>query len=1199
MSTALFGPVAAFEWRHQVKSPAFWVGCLLFFLLSFGATTVDNIQIGSRGNVNVNAPFAIVQITGILSVFAIFVVVSLVAGAVIRDDETGFAPIVRSTRITKAAYLGGRFVGAIAAALLVLAAVPFGIAIGSFMPWLDPEKLGPFVLWHYVYALFVFALPTLLILGAACFALATATRSMMWSYVGAVALLVGFSVTRVWLRDSQYDAISALSDPFGLSALSIVTKYWTAAERNTLLPPMSGLLLANRLLWAGVAALLFALTCWRFRFETKSRAGIALPVSKAVRAPAPRSGPLPAPRHDAATGFAQLVALARFDMAWVFRSPAFFVLLFIGVINAGFSVWFVGDIYGSASYPATRLMVQALEGAFTIMPMIIAIYYGGELVWRDRERRLHEIIDATAAPDWTHLLPKIVAIALVLLASSLVAVATAVAVQIAKGYFHFQFGAYGLWFVIPTVISALLLAVLSVFVQVLVPQKFIGWGLMLLYVVASIALGTAGFEHHLYDYAGVTPVPLSDMNGMARFWVGRVWLQLYWGAFATVLAVLAYGLWRRGIGTALKPRLAALPRRLFLRSSERSRGALLTGVLAIAVFVGSGVLIFYNTNILNRYVTAPDHDKRLADLEREFLPFEKLPLPRITAVKLNVALYPSQTRAVTTGTYTIQNKGSVPIEQLHVRGTEWLQIDQLEIDGATLQKSYPRFAYRIYRLDPAMQPGEVRQIRFKTTLQARGFPNGEPLTRIVDNGIFLDNSEITPSLGMSREGLLIDRAKRRKYKLPAELRPPTLEDESGRSRSVFSAAADWVDADITVSTDADQTPIAPGTTLSDSVEGHRRTVHFKSDAPINDFYSIQSARYAVKRERAGDIDLAVYYEPGHEANVQRMLDAMKVSLKLYSEQFSPYQFKQARIIEFPSYARFAQSFANTIPFSEDIGFLTKLGEPDKIDIVTYVTAHEIAHQWWGHQLVPSWQQGATMLVESFAQYSALLVMEQMYGKEMMRKFLKYELDRYLRDRGGEVLEELPLARVEDQQYIHYRKGSLVMYGLKEAVGEAVVNRSMAKLLSKFAFKAAPYSNTTDFLKILRQEAGPSHDALITDLFEKITLLDLKAVNAHSSRRADGRYDLRFEIDAKKFYADGRGKETEAPLDEPLAIGVFDAEPGKKGYSAKSVIRFERRPIKSGKQTVTLVVERKPVWVGVDPYNTRIDRNSGDNLVRVD
>ncbi|HEX7842691.1 MAG TPA: M1 family aminopeptidase, partial [Kofleriaceae bacterium] len=912
------------------------------------------------------------------------------------------------------------------------------------------------------------------------------------------------------------------------------------------------------------------------------------PGDRAV-ASAPRA---PTRRTDAAARWAQLWRLARFDMAFVFRSPAFFVLVALGVINSSAALWFASRIYGSGSYPVTRVMAQTLTGAFTLFPIVIAVFYSGELVWRDRERRMHEIVDATAAPDWAHLVPKIVAITLVLGATALAAVGAGIVVQLLKGYTHLELGAYLLWFALPMVVSAVQLAVLSVFVQVLVPQKYIGWGVMLIYIVATVAMSAAGFEHNLYNYAGTSPVPLSDMNGMGRFWIGQTWFQVYWGGFALILAVVAYALWRRGATITLGPRIRHLRARLHGR-------ALALLAAATLVWLGSGGFIYYNTNLLNRYVTAPEHDALLARFEKQFLRYETLPQPRITAVKLDVQLYPRETRAVTTGSYRIHNRTDATITALHVTYPEHLALDQLELAGATLEQEWPEYHYRVYKLEPAMRPGETRDLRFATTLAERGFPNGSPLTRIVENGSFIDNSEISPNIGISRDGLLKDRAKRRKYGLPVDLRPPTLEDDRGRLRNPFRADSDWVDADITVTTDADQTPIAPGYTVSDTTTGGRRTVHFKPDAPINHFFSIQSARYDIRRDVWQGVDLAVYFHPGHDYNVDRMLSAMKTSLALFSEQFSPYQFRQARILEFPSYASFAQSFANTIPYSENIGFLTQLGAPDKIDVATYVTAHEIGHQWWGHQLVPSDQQGATMLVESFAQYSALLVMERMYGKEQIKKFLKYELDRYLRSRGSEVVEELPLDRVENQQYIHYQKGSLAMYWLKEVVGEATVNRALAKLLEQYAFKAAPYPNTLDFLRILRAEAGPQHDGLITDLFEKITLVDARATGATAVQRPDGKYDVTLELTARKLYADGKGVETEAPLDEPFDIGVFTAEPGKPGFTAASVLSMERRPVHSGKQTVTVVVDKRPAFAGVDPYNKRIDRNSDDNVVGIE
>src|SRR5262249_41689882 len=155
-------------------------------------------------------------------------------------------------------------------------------------------------------------------------------------------------------------------------------------------------------------------------------------------------------------------------------------------------------------------------------------------------------------------------------------------------------------------------------------------------------------------------------------------------------------------------------------------------------------------------------------------------------------------------------------------------------------------------------------------------------------------------------------------------------------------------------------------------------------------------------------------DPAHGYNVDRMMEGMKKSLDYFGTSFSPYQYRQMRILEFPGYERFAQSFANTVPFSEAIGFVADLRDPDAIDYVFYVTAHELGHQWWGHQLIGARVQGVTMLDETFAQYSALMVQEHEYGQAKMRRFLKYELDRYLLGRGGEVAEELPLALNENQ-----------------------------------------------------------------------------------------------------------------------------------------------------------------------------------------
>jgi ABC-2 type transport system permease protein len=1187
----MFFKIAAFELRYQLRSPVFWVGALLFFLMAFGATTSDNIQIGARGNVWVNAPFILLQTLGILGVFGIFVSTAFVAGAVIRDDETGFAPILRATRVRKADYVFGRFAGATVVAFTVMVAAALGILLGSFMPWLDPSRLGPTRLIDYVYALFAFVLPTLLVVSAAFFALATATRSLMWTYIGAVALLVLFVATRALLRDPAFDTAGALADPFGVVALSVVTKYWTAAERNTLLPPLSGLLLANRLIWLGVSGLLLAVAYRVFRMDGAPLWQRRAKAVVAVAGTAPPRRPLPAARPHAARA-AQWLAMARFEAAAVFRSPAFFVLMAIGILNAWASLWFASRLYGTEVFPVTRLMVQALQDSFSVIPMIIAVFYAGELVWRDRQQRMHEIVDATVASDLVHLLPKIAAIVGVLVCAGALSVVTAMAVQALKGWTRFEPGHYLLWYLLPQTLSATLLAVLAVIVQTLVPHKMIGWAVMLAWVVSTLVLTSLGFEHNLYQYAGAPSIPLSDMNGQGHYWVAAAWFQAYWGAFALVLVVLAWGLRRRGAESALRVRLMRLPQRL--------RGPagrwLAAGGLAWA---GLGGWIYYNTNVVNEHVTRPEREALLGRYETALLPFETLPQPTITDVTLKVELFPRQRRAATTGSYRIENRTGAPVHQLHLRWVRPLKMLRLDVPGATLEKAWADFDYRIYRFDVPLQPGQSRTIAFATELHDPAFRNDSSQRRLVDNGTFINNIEVAPLIGMNRQQLLQDRSQRRKQGLQPELRMAPLDDPAASAHHYLRNDSDWVNATITLVTDADQTPVAPGVTVSDTTADGRRTLVTRTEAPIHNGFSMQSARYAVKRQDHKGVMLSVYHQPGHEFNVQRMLDAMAASIDLFQSAFSPYQFKQARILEFPAYETFAQAFAGTIPYSEGIGFLLKLQGEDKIDMVTYVTAHEVAHQWWAHQVVGADRQGSTMLSETFAQYSALLVMEQLYGKERVRKFLKYELDRYLRARGGELIEELPLARVENQPYIHYQKGTLAMVWLREVVGTKVVNRALQRFIEAYAFKAAPYPSTRDFLRLLREEAGPQHDALITDLFERITLVDAKATAARATKRADGRWDLTLAVEARKLVADGKGKETEEALDEPFDIGVFSAEPGKAGFGAADVLLFERRRIKTGRQVLQLVLDREPRWAGIDPYNKRIDRNSDDNLLAVD
>jgi aminopeptidase N len=326
-----------------------------------------------------------------------------------------------------------------------------------------------------------------------------------------------------------------------------------------------------------------------------------------------------------------------------------------------------------------------------------------------------------------------------------------------------------------------------------------------------------------------------------------------------------------------------------------------------------------------------------------------------------------------------------------------------------------------------------------------------------------------------------------------------------------------------------------------------------------------------------------------------MLKAMGTALDYYRANFGPYQFNYARIIEFPGYSSFAQAFAGTMPYSETIGFNANTSDPEKIDFTTYVVSHEMAHQYWAHQVVGASMQGSTSMSETLAQYSALMVMKHLYGPDKIRRFLKYELDNYLRSRAGETVEEVPLERVENQGYIHYRKGAVAMYLLQQRLGEDAVNRALSRFLAKWRFKGPPYPRSLDLIAEFRKEAKtPEQQQLITDLFEKITVYDLKVADATTRKDATG-WTTTLTVKADKFYANGKGVETRARLAEPIEIGLFAARPGLGAFSARDVQVMERRPIVNGTQRIVVHSKAKPAFAGVDPYNFYIDRNSDDNV----
>jgi hypothetical protein len=703
-------------------------------------------------------------------------------------------------------------------------------------------------------------------------------------------------------------------------------------------------------------------------------------------------------------------------------------------------------------------------------------------------------------------------------------------------------------------------------------------------------MGMLDLDHLLYRYGSATPDPYSDMNGYGHFIGPHLLLRGYWATFAVALLAVALLFWPRGTSLGLRDRLR--------QARARLRGpALATLAASLLVFAGLGGWIFYNTDVLNEYVPGDLAKERAAQYEKDYRQYKDLPQPRIAAIRADVDIFPEQRRVDIRGVYRLENRTHAPIADLHLNTNPDVEIRKLGFGPHTVVKKDDVNGYAIYRLATPLAPGASLDLSFELSSVPHGFPMDGGGTSVVYNGTFFNNYAALPQIGYNERAQLQDRNDRRKQGLPQLPRMNPIGNVAARGSNYLTTTGDWVDFETTVSTSEGQIALAPGYLQREWTEGGRRYYHYKSEAQLLPFFSWLSADWKVARDRWNDVAIEVYHHPGHAWNVPRMIDSTRKSLDYYSRNFSPYQFRQFRILEFPGYQSFAQAFAGTIPYSESIGFIADLRDREDIDYVFYVTAHEAAHQWWAHQVIGANVQGATMLSESLAQYSALMVMEKEYGPRQMRRFLKYELDRYLMSRATERVEELPLALNENQQYIHYNKGSVVFYALRDAIGEEQLNAVLSEFVRQWGFKGPPYPTTRDFLDLLYARTAPEHHPFIRDLFERIVFWNHRATRADVRKREDGKYVVTLDLHAEKVSTDGKGKETQEPVDVLVDIGVFARLPGGEETDEK-VLYLEKHRITAADTTLELVVDELPYEAGIDPYNKLIDRDSGDNRKKV-
>ncbi|MFD2248434.1 ABC transporter permease/M1 family aminopeptidase [Pontibacter ruber] len=1203
----MFKEIFLFELKYRMKRPATYIYFGILFLMAFmamlaiGGAFGAGVIIGdaSGGKVYANSPYQINWIVTLLSWFGVLITCSMMGTPIFRDFEHKTHSLYYTTPISKAGYLFGRFAGSFLITLFVFTGVALGAMVASFMPWMEAEKVGPFNLMWYVQPYLSIIIPNLLLTGAIFFTLATLTRSALSIYVGGVIFLVLYGVSSTLTGDLDNETLTNLLDPLGASAIYYTQRYWTTAERNTLMLPFSEYVILNRALWLSIGLALLAFCYFRFSFSFANQ-GLTLfrrrPGAEAAGAFVPTER-LQLPRVSQHFSFnlslSQYFKLTKLEFKGVVKSVYFVAITVAGVIFLFVSGSQIGKMYDTNFFPVTSEVVQILSGTFALFFLIIITFYAGELVWRERDNRINQIYDALPIPNWVPFASKLTALMGVQVVLLFVIMVCGVIIQTFKGYYNYEFDVYAKGLFGIQLIDYLLLCVLAMLVQVIVNNKYIGHFVMVVYYLLNIFKGQLGWEHNLYSFTSDPGITYSAMNGYGHFVWPFTIFKVYWGAFALLLAILANMLWARGSETMLKWRFK-------LASLQLTRSTLFVTAAALAVFLITGSFIFYNTNILNKYETSKEREKRMAAFEKEYKKYDGIPQPRITDVKLDVDIYPEERVFAFKGYFWLKNKHTQPIDSVHLMISDEAEIRKLQFTKpARLVLEDKDNSYYIYQLTQPLQPGDSMQLNMDLNFATKGFRNKGSNTGIVYNGTFI-NSQYLPKIGYQSTIELSEDDVRKEHGLAPKPRMANVNDSVARQNTYISSEADWINFEATVSTTPNQIAIAPGYLQREWTKDGRRYFHYKMDAPILNFYSFLSADYQVKKDTwkgkdGKDVAIEIYYHKGHDYNLDRMIKSVKKSLDYFTANFSPYQHRQVRILEFPGYSSFAQAFPNTIPFSESIGFIADVDDknPEDIDYPFYVTAHEVAHQWWAHQVIGGDVQGSVLMSETMSQYSALMVMKHMYGADKMNKFLKYELNSYLLGRTTERKKEMPLYKVENQPYIHYRKGSLVMYALADYIGEDKLNHALQQYISKVAFQKAPYTNSVEFMQYIRGATPDSLQYLVSDMFENITLYENKVADASYKKLPDGKYKVTLTVDAKKLYADSLGTESVAKLNDWVDVGVL-ARKKVDGHWQDKPLYLKKHKLKSGQNKFEFIVDEEPAKAGVDPYNILIDRNPTDN-----
>ena len=915
------------------------------------------------------------------------------------------------------------------------------------------------------------------------------------------------------------------------------------------------------------------------------------------------------PRFTFATAVRQTATLTWTSFSTIARSRLGLTLVAVLALGSAFfsTEWFrfLEEIPLLATTAEVLTFYTPPLGSFQtiwiVIPLLI-VFYAGELVWKERDAGVNEIVDASPVPEWVLFLGKFLGLALVIVVWLAFFMVAGMLIQVYLGHPEFDIGLYLKALFGFQLANYLLFALLALALHAVVDQKYLGAAAALAAYGLILFPSTFGLQHNLLIYGADPGWAYSPMRGFDPTVGPWLWFKLYWAVWAVLLAVAARLLLARGREAGLGVRL----RMARLRFTRTTAGVAAT---AAALVLAVGGFIFYNTNVLNAYWTAADIVERRAEYERRYGQYQDVAQPQLADMNLRVEIYPTRREVETRGSYRLVNSSAAAIDAIHVATTSEVETEISGVDRPATSVIADRdFGHHVYRLETPLAPGETIRLDFTVRARPRGFRNTGIDPSIAAHATFFTN-EWLPAIGYQANRELTEAHERRLQGLPLRRGIPSLYDRAAHREGPLGPP---IDVDSVVGTEDGQTAIAPGMLRRTWTDGGRRYFHYATDVRIGNQFRIYSAHYAVREaqwnpSKDGNVTIQIFHHPAHTLNIERMLQSAQAALSHYTQWYGPYPYRHVRIVEHPGPGRGAHADANMIDYPEGFSLLNPLASRD-VDLPYHIIAHEIAHQWWGSQLWPAYVEGAGVLVETLATYSAMQVLNETLGAEHLQRYLRFVRLEYQNPRSPAMP---PLLQAIDG-FNNYRKGPLALYALGEYIGQERVRDALRSLLEKHSLTALgldrpfdshgqpiasgkPLPTTLDLYRELKAATPESSHWLLHDLFEKNTFWALEGREASAEQTASGEWQLTMTVRARKVVMDTQGVETEVPMDDWIEIGVFAPEEGDDTRLPQFV---HKHRIRTGEQTLTMTVPKQPLRAGIDPRYLMMDWNMGDNVKEV-